>query len=143
MRKKILVAMGLFYALSFYGCVTAPRKDDLELQALKNQIVVLETQLQAKEQEILELQDDVARAGEEKARFAQKSFQSASRSPIVPSVKEIQTALKNAGFNPGIIDGKMGSKTRNAIRSFQKANHLAVNGKVGKKTWQALKSYLE
>ncbi|MCM8792068.1 MAG: peptidoglycan-binding protein, partial [Candidatus Omnitrophica bacterium] len=54
----------------------------------------------------------------------------------------IQIALKNAGYNPGEIDGKMGKQTRQAIRAFQKANGLVVDGKVGKRTWSLLREYL-
>jgi len=56
--------------------------------------------------------------------------------------KQIQLALKNAGFDPGSIDGKMGLKTRMAIRDFQKAKGLKIDGVVGEKTWDELKKYL-
>lgn len=56
--------------------------------------------------------------------------------------KQIQIALKKAGFDPGPIDGKIGKKTRKAIREFQKAKGLKVDGVVGEKIWQELKKYL-
>ena len=56
--------------------------------------------------------------------------------------KEIQTALKNAGFYAGAIDGKIGPKTKNAIEEFQKAKGLKADGKVGPKTWAELEKYL-
>ncbi|PIQ87792.1 MAG: hypothetical protein COV73_02265 [Candidatus Omnitrophica bacterium CG11_big_fil_rev_8_21_14_0_20_43_6] len=59
------------------------------------------------------------------------------------SVKQIQTALKNAGYFQGEVDGKMGKQTRQAIRDFQKANNLQVDGRVGKNTSKALLAYLE
>jgi len=43
-----------------------------------------------------------------------------------PRVMMVQRALKNTGFNPGPIDGILGSRTKAAIRRFQKANHLAT-----------------
>ncbi|MCX5708045.1 MAG: peptidoglycan-binding domain-containing protein [Candidatus Omnitrophica bacterium] len=55
----------------------------------------------------------------------------------------MQTALKNAGFDPGSADGKLGKKTRQAIRDFQRANGLDADGKVGKRTWEVLAPYLE
>jgi peptidoglycan hydrolase-like protein with peptidoglycan-binding domain len=55
---------------------------------------------------------------------------------------EIQTALKNANFYTGSIDGKIGPKTKAAIEEFQKANGLTADGKVGPKTWQILGAYL-
>lgn len=62
--------------------------------------------------------------------------------PFRPSAAEIQTALKNAGFYAGSIDGKIGPKTKAAIEEFQKANGLTADGKVGPKTWQVLGAYL-
>jgi peptidoglycan hydrolase-like protein with peptidoglycan-binding domain len=60
----------------------------------------------------------------------------------LPSSKEIQTALKNAGLYEGAIDGKIGPKTQEAIKKFQQENNLKVDGKVGPKTWAVLKKYL-
>lgn len=57
--------------------------------------------------------------------------------------KQIQTALKNAGFYKGEIDGKIGHQTRVAIQSFQKAKDLDTDGIVGPKTWEELSKYLK
>ncbi|PIV39224.1 MAG: hypothetical protein COS29_03695 [Candidatus Omnitrophica bacterium CG02_land_8_20_14_3_00__42_8] len=59
-----------------------------------------------------------------------------------PTAKEIQAALKNAGFNPGSIDGKIGPRTRQAIKDFQKSKGLVPDGVVGPKTWTSLGRYL-
>jgi peptidoglycan hydrolase-like protein with peptidoglycan-binding domain len=61
--------------------------------------------------------------------------------PYKPTGVEIQTALKNAGFYTGNLDGKIGPKSKKAIEDFQKANGLKVDGKVGPKTWEALNKY--
>lgn len=53
-------------------------------------------------------------------------------------IKRIQQALKNAGFYKGEIDGKIGPKTKVAIRAFQKSKGLVVDGVVGQKTWDEL-----
>jgi len=50
-------------------------------------------------------------------------------------VKEIQIALKKAGFRPGPIDGMLGSQTRKAIQLYQKKRGLAV----GSITYETLK----
>ena len=60
-----------------------------------------------------------------------------------PTTAEIQTALKNAGFDPGAIDGKAGPRTDQAVKEFQRAKSLKVDGKVGPKTWGELGRYLE
>jgi len=62
--------------------------------------------------------------------------------PYKPTSLEIQTALKNAGYYTGEIDGKIGPLTRMATEDFQKANGLEVDGKVGPKTWSILSVYL-
>lgn len=55
-------------------------------------------------------------------------------------VKEVQLALKNAGCNPGPIDGRVGPRTIAAIRDFQRKNGLKVDGVVGRQTWSKLKA---
>jgi len=55
-----------------------------------------------------------------------------------PRVEEIQKILKDAHFDPGSTDGAMGSRTRQAIREFQKEKGLLPNGKVDAKTWLEL-----
>ncbi|PIP18622.1 MAG: hypothetical protein COX41_07235 [Candidatus Omnitrophica bacterium CG23_combo_of_CG06-09_8_20_14_all_41_10] len=57
--------------------------------------------------------------------------------------KDIQLALKNAGFYNGHIDGKIGKSTKKAIREFQKANGLKADGVVGKETKEKLAGYLK
>ncbi len=62
--------------------------------------------------------------------------------PYKPTINEIQTALKNAGYYTAKIDGISGPKTKQAIEEFQKANDLKADGKVGPKTWNLLGKYL-
>ncbi|MBC8473720.1 MAG: peptidoglycan-binding protein [Candidatus Omnitrophica bacterium] len=66
-----------------------------------------------------------------------------ANSERTPTTAEIQTALKNAGFDPGAIDGKAGPRTDQAVKEFQRAKSLKVDGKVGPKTWGELGRYLE
>src|SRR5829696_2456853 len=54
------------------------------------------------------------------------------------AVKELQRALKRAGFDPGPIDGDFEPVTAAAVRSFQAARGLVVVGIVGPQTWRAL-----
>lgn len=55
-----------------------------------------------------------------------------------PDGTAIQKALKNLGLYSGAVDGKIGPKTKEAIREFQKKNNLTPDGKVGPKTWMLL-----
>ncbi|MBN1794025.1 MAG: peptidoglycan-binding protein [Candidatus Omnitrophica bacterium] len=56
-------------------------------------------------------------------------------------IKKIQQALKNLGFDPGAIDGKMGGKTRRAVAAFQKSKGLKADGIIGRETWKELSKY--
>lgn len=56
------------------------------------------------------------------------------------SVEQIQGYLTIEGFDVGGVDGKMGPKTRRAIREFQKSRGLKADGIVGKNTIAALLS---
>ena len=62
--------------------------------------------------------------------------------PYKPSSQQIQTALKNAGYYAGKVDGKIGPLSKEAIKKFQAANNLNVDGKVGPKTWELLSKHL-
>ena len=54
------------------------------------------------------------------------------------TMQDVQAALKSKGFEPGPIDGVMGTKTRTAIREFQKSNGLEPTGMLDEKTQEAL-----
>lgn len=54
------------------------------------------------------------------------------------TLKDIQQALKDLGFEPGPIDGIRGRKTINAIKAFQAKHGLVADGIVGKNTKAAL-----
>lgn len=54
------------------------------------------------------------------------------------TVKTIQRKLKNWGYYKGAVDGIYGSKTKEAVRYFQRKNNLSVDGIVGAKTLAAL-----
>jgi hypothetical protein len=54
------------------------------------------------------------------------------------TVSDLQQKLKDAGFDPGPIDGKFGAKTREAVLAFQRAKGISVDGIVGPETRAAL-----
>ena len=43
-------------------------------------------------------------------------------------IKKVQETLRDKGFDPGPIDGHLGSQTREAIRQYQKSENLPVTG---------------
>ncbi|OGX44689.1 MAG: hypothetical protein A3G38_02470 [Omnitrophica WOR_2 bacterium RIFCSPLOWO2_12_FULL_51_8] len=150
MAKKSVFAIlvGLLVLLS--GCATSRRQkgQDMEMQGLRNQITVLEAQIQAKDEEINSLNEMLAKDSEAKAqqqaplKKRNKKARVLNEAKSRPNVKQIQIALTNAGFEPGVIDGKKGKKTIEAIRAFQKAQGLPVTGKADKATWKLLKGHL-
>lgn len=54
----------------------------------------------------------------------------------------LQTALLNAGFDPGAIDGRFGPRTYNALTAFQRSRGLSPDGIAGRRTWARLRPYL-
>ena len=53
-------------------------------------------------------------------------------------VREIQSALKTAGYNPGSVDGELGPATVNAVSAYQQSKGLSGNGVLTAKTVKAL-----
>ena len=73
----------------------------------------------------------------------------ASDVPNIPDpeprpVMQAQVVLDRQGFGPGVIDGKMGLSTENALEGFQEANGLTVSGELDEPTkaklaqWQSI-----
>ena len=51
---------------------------------------------------------------------------------------QAQVVLDRIGFTPGVVDGKMGVSTVNAIKGFQEARGMTINGELDEPTRQAL-----
>ncbi|MXO73959.1 L,D-transpeptidase family protein [Altererythrobacter aerius] len=73
----------------------------------------------------------------------------ASDIPNIPDtearpIMQAQVVLDRQGFGPGVIDGKMGMSTTNALRGFQEAHSLSVTGELDEPTkaklaqWQSI-----
>ena len=56
-------------------------------------------------------------------------------------VMQAQVVLDRLGFTPGVVDGKPGLSTRNAVAGFQEANGLPVTGQLDAATKAALAQY--
>ena len=56
-------------------------------------------------------------------------------------VMQAQVVLDRIGFGPGVIDGKMGMSTENALMGFQEANDLDTTGELDEATKQALSEW--
>ena len=126
------------------GCATTNTKEqDLQAQRLQGRVNYLEQELQNKDKAIIFLQNELSAA---KETSASPSYQKAKSHRETPSMrlskKQIQKALKKAGFYKGPVDGRLGPKSRKAIKEFQKANGLRADGVVGKRTREKLGKYL-
>ena len=121
------------------GCATTRQSSrETESQQLKARIDELEKELAWKEQETLQLQQTLADMEKDKPQYGEVKTKSGYLTP-----KQIQKALKQAGFYSGTIDGKIGKNTKKAILDFQNANGLKADGIVGKKTAEKLSTYLQ
>lgn len=133
-------------AIGLAGCAGTRGAQMREMQTqmahLEGRIRVIEQQTGLVESKAWNQREDVAYL---KGRV--EGLQAGTGAPgkaasIKPTKKRIQLALKNAGYYGGSIDGKIGSRTKEAVREFQRTHGLSVDGKVGPKTWTQLAQYL-
>ncbi len=149
-RSHYYVSLFLTGVLFLSGCATTRAKRDATTD-LQSQVTELQSQLQGKDQEIQELQarlESYERAIQSTPTYAgHKAGRPLAGSNISTSslirvsgvsVKDLQQALVRAGLDPGPVDGRMGKRTKAAIKEFQRSHHLRVDGIVGEKTWSLL-----
>lgn len=141
MRLNLINLAVLLLFLS--GCVTPKGNLGLDVGQLQSRINYLETELKRKQDENLYLKQELANAEKRIATLSTEVVSQEKATPTMPNAKQIQTALKNARFYKGDIDGQIGPKTKEAIKKFQDANGLNPDGVVGSRTWELLSKYLE
>jgi TolA-binding protein len=132
----------VFLILLLTGCATTTQPPIKKTQQLQNQVRQLQTyvdslkeELHSKDQEISHLESELESIKNIKQRT--------ENTPIKQlSLRQMQTALKNAGSYKGSIDGKLGKQTKKAIIRFQKACGLKADGIVDKRTTTELSKYL-
>lgn len=151
-------------SLLLCGCLTLParsQKKDLLLQEVNElslQVHSLEQEnrlLQQKsleqslksERDIAQMKDEIAdlkvkQQAQTKLLLKQMAEAQTAKPEIKLTNSNIQRALEAAGYNIGIVDGKIGPKTREAVLAFQQANDLPPNGIVKGATWAKLKGFL-
>lgn len=126
MKKSAFIILMLVTVFYLTGCA-------------KKQEVIEEMQEPLSMEELSALESKTQATAETKAHLEPLSLPAG---PYKPNAREIQTALKNAGYYNAVIDGRIGPQTKKAIEDFQKANGLEADGKVGTKTWSVLSSHL-
>lgn len=135
----ILIAIAFLLAIGLCGCASTARisKDD-EINQLRMQVNQLQAQGKQKDEKIAALARIIEEGNKEKLSVQPKHAQNGAR--MTP--ENIQLALKRSGYYKGVIDGKVGDNTINAVKEFQRANNMPVDGVVGKQTWEKLKRHL-
>jgi len=145
MKRKLQVAGLVMAALVVSGC--ASTRTTQEWKRLQSQVGLLDERVTQLERAggtwpSAGAVSEPATAVVPSAKAAQTSSKSVASSSK-PSTREIQQALKNAGFYQGTVDGKMGAATREATKEFQRVHGLTDDGVVGKKTWAKLSAYTD
>jgi len=140
MRKFVFIIITLVFAIYLTGCgKKQPKLEELQIPMsveTPTLSAAAPTETKAQPAAKIEVLPGAPGVGPAKLQPLPPS------GPYKPTAIEIQTALKNAGFYTGNIDGKIGTQTKKAIEEFQKANGLQADGKIGTKTWAALSTYL-
>lgn len=143
MNRTGMIGLGLA-GIALAGCMTTQGASQ-EHGQLRTQVTALQSQVAALDSQVNELRDRQQtieeRAWDQGQRVA-PTPSAAKRPHVVLTAKEIQLALQRAGYYQGPIDGKIGAKTRTAIKAFQSANNLVADGVAGAKTMVALQAYL-
>ena len=145
-----VIALLTIFVMS--GCETTSKKVKDEVSGIKTRVDTIESRVESVETK----QAEAERAASEQAQTleelkASKEAKAAKSNISIKTragktsekISEIQICLKNAGYYNGAIDGVKGSKTRKAIKEFQRANSLNDVGIVGSRTWTLLSKYAE
>jgi len=83
-------------------------------------------------------------AGEIKQEMAKPAAKAgAKQAKVSMDVKKLQEGLQKLGYEPGSVDGILGSKTSAAVKAFQQDNGLKADGKAGKATMAKLEALLK
>lgn len=162
MKKILMLICG---AMVFTGCATTSKPSDMGQLQIK--VAQLERKVEERDRDIEDLKMKVesmagdidtlepypadrpdyysSKSGGEGRGLQERAPDKGSNEEIIrvdAGAKSVQTALKNAGYYTGNIDGKIGAGTKQAIKQFQKDNNLQSDGIVGSRTWTELKAYL-
>ncbi len=141
MRFSILLVLPLLLVMT--GC-KSKNKTKTDISALQAQVAAITDELVRIDQNLQELKGGqvqaVAPAGDAAVSAGGPVYRTPSGFEL-PAM-DIQRALKNAGYYNGAIDGKIGAKSEQAIKAFQKDNGLEADGVCGRNTWAKLKAYL-
>ena len=152
--NSVILTLSFFF---FTGCVTTrPQQKDtfldeinqlsLKVHSLEQENRTLQQENGENERTVAQLEDNIANLKVEQTAQIKPNlpaqFTKTNSRPLKRTNKNIQRALKTAGYDIGTVDGKIGPRTRSAIVAFQKTNGLNADGTVGVNTWAKLQTYL-
>ena len=141
--RFILLPVGVL-ALAMTGCATTKSKTSMD--QLQVRVVDLEQKIEEKDAEIVDLKYEVKDLASQiqstkinEAPASSPAMASAGRRTgtdegiikVGASSLDVQTALKNAGFYHGTVDGKIGQQTKKAIQAFQEKYGIVKPGEQG------------
>jgi len=144
MMQRMIVLFVLTILIS--GCTTTSHRNDsldTQIQDFQTEIAALKNELQQKNEQISSLENQIQNLPAQEITDSEETSAEKSSAAVSLSPKKIQTALKNAGFYNGKVDGKIGRQTKKAIKNFQREKGLTADGVAGKATCQKLKKYLD
>ncbi len=130
--------MKKFLILILLSVFVLPGCSSYKTQRMQEEIDSLSTRVDSleKRQEYPETKVEV-----QEVSYRQEDTISINEKIAAMSSRDIQSALREAGYYDGAIDGKLGPKSREAIREFQTDKGLKVDGVAGTNTKKALLQY--
>ena len=151
--SKIIALLILPGLVLLSGCAASRNISDLQsrVDSLESQASRLDSSVSALQQGTQRMEANLTEQGQllQKVQDAQKRNSELIKKAEskghakMPDAKDIQAALTYAGYYKGEIDGVIGEKTKESIKSFQSANELNPDGVVGSRTWSLLSKHLE
>lgn len=143
MKRLIVVVLAVVFSINLAGCGKKSSKEAASEAMSIEQLSTMSAESKEKTDAAVNNPSQAAMPAAKDTVAPEVNLASLPPSgPYKPSIKDVQTALKNAGSYTGKVDGKSGPLTKKAVESFQKTNNLKADGKVGPKTWDALSKYL-
>ena len=121
------------------GCASQTNYDS-QIASLQGQLAQTQAALQAEQAKNLGLQKQLSGPTIPEEPYKGSTYRTAGGFEV--PAKDIQKALKGAGYYSGTADGKIGPDSREALRNFQRDNGLTPDGVCGRQTWDKLKTHL-
>jgi len=121
------------------GCASKKRHQR-DMTNLQNQIGALQSEVARLDQALKETEAKPSGSESALTQFTQGALYRTPSGFELPAAS-IQQALKKAGYYQGTLDGKIGSKTKQALRNFQRDNGLDPDGICGRQTWAKLQTF--